>query len=81
MERTRDMEQAEEAVKQKTLSIQNLSHQIRTPLNIILGFANVMLDHIVSYSKKAGSSRFHEENLNDITGMMKTNVISSPLAE
>ena len=76
VERTRDMEQAEEAVKQKTLSIQNLSHQIRTPLNIILGFANVMLDHIVSYSKKAGSSRFHEENLNDITGMMKTNVIS-----
>ena len=36
--------QAEEAVKQKTLFIQNMTHQIRTPLNIVLGFAQVLRD-------------------------------------
>lgn len=33
---------AEEADRQKTLFIQNVSHQIRTPLNIIMGFAQVI---------------------------------------
>ena len=32
----------EEAEKQKSLFIQNVSHQIRTPLNIIMGFAQVL---------------------------------------
>lgn len=33
---------AEEASKQKTAFIQNMSHQIRTPLNIIMGFSQVL---------------------------------------
>ena len=33
---------AEEADRQKTLFIQNVTHQIRTPLNIIMGFAQVL---------------------------------------
>lgn len=33
---------AEEADRQKTIFIQNVSHQIRTPLNIIMGFAQVL---------------------------------------
>lgn len=33
---------AEESDHQKTTFIQNVSHQIRTPLNIIMGFAQVM---------------------------------------
>ena len=37
---------AQEADKQKTTFIQNVSHQIRTPLNIILGFAQVLRDTI-----------------------------------
>lgn len=32
----------EEAEKQKSLFIQNVSHQIRTPLNIIMGFAQIL---------------------------------------
>lgn len=38
------MKLAEESVRQKNLFIQNVSHQIRTPLNIILGFADIMRD-------------------------------------
>jgi signal transduction histidine kinase len=35
---------AMEAEKQKTTFIQNVTHQIRTPLNIIMGFAQVLSD-------------------------------------
>ncbi|MBR1395364.1 MAG: histidine kinase [Prevotella sp.] len=35
---------AEEADRQKTAFIQNMTHQIRTPLNIITGFAQVLRD-------------------------------------
>ena len=31
----------EESDRQKTIFIQNVTHQIRTPLNIILGFAQI----------------------------------------
>ena len=33
---------AEEAERQKTTFIQNVTHQIRTPLNIIMGFAQIL---------------------------------------
>ena len=97
----RDMLLAEEAVKKKTLFIENLSHQIRTPLNIIIGFANVLYENIVSRSKDAAAAVpkasasgspdaaaavpkasalgspdvFADENLSDMTGMMKYNAI------
>ena len=35
-------ERAQEADRQKSLFIQNVSHQVRTPLNIIMGFAQVL---------------------------------------
>ena len=73
-QRARDMELAEETVKKKTLFIQNLSHQIRTPLNIILGFANVLQESIVSRSKNAAAlSPVEAENLSDMTSIMKYN--------
>lgn len=37
---------AEEADRQKTAFIQNTTHQIRTPLNIIMGFAQVIRDSV-----------------------------------
>ena len=75
-EHAREMELAEEAVRKKTVFIQNLSHQIRTPLNIIQGFANVLLEKIVSRDKgMPAEDLFEAENLNDITGMMKYNAI------
>ena len=41
-ELARASELAKEANRQKSLFIQNVSHQIRTPLNIIMGFAQVL---------------------------------------
>ena len=71
-----DMRLVEEAVRKKSVFIQNLSHQIRTPLNIIMGFANVLYSSVVSRSKgTAGQDQIEEENLDDITGMMKSNAI------
>ena len=37
-------EMARESDRQKSLFIQNVSHQIRTPLNIIMGFAHVLYE-------------------------------------
>ena len=72
-----DMKLAEETIRKKALFIQNLSHQIRTPLNIITGFANVLHENIVlrSQGKDEAVNKFHKENLSDITGMMKYNAI------
>lgn len=43
-ELTKATQLAEEADRQKTIFIQNMTHQIRTPLNIIMGFAQVLRD-------------------------------------
>ena len=44
-ELTKATQLAEEADRQKTAFIQNMTHQIRTPLNIIKGFAQVLSDN------------------------------------
>ena len=75
-QRARDMELAEETVKKKTLFIQNLSHQIRTPLNIIIGFANVLHESIVSRNKKdAAMSPIQEDKMNEMSDLMKHNAV------
>ena len=43
---------AEEADRQKTAFIQNTTHQIRTPLNIIMGFAQVIRDSVGMLSEE-----------------------------
>ena len=63
-ELVRTSELAKEADKQKSLFIQNVSHQIRTPLNIIMGFAQVL---------KESKSVLPEEEAKGITDMMKHN--------
>jgi signal transduction histidine kinase len=70
-ELVRAMKMAEVAVKQKTLFIQNVSHQIRTPLNIIQGFANVLRDSLSPSEKEKNA--LSEEELANITEMMKHN--------
>ena len=55
---------AEEADRQKTLFIQNMTHQIRTPLNIIMGFAQVLRDDL---------GLIPEEEVRSITDMMGHN--------
>ena len=65
-ELVRTSELAKEADRQKSLFIQNVSHQIRTPLNIIMGFAQVIKD---------SKSILPEEEAKSITDMMKHNAL------
>lgn len=75
-QRARDMQLAEEAVQKQTLFIENLSHQIRTPLNIIIGFANILRENIDIRSKDAAAAQtFVNDKLADVTDMMKYNAI------
>ncbi|MBP5777070.1 MAG: sensor histidine kinase [Prevotella sp.] len=66
-ELARISELAKEADRQKSLFIQNVSHQIRTPLNIIMGFAQVLREDI---------SVLSEEEVKSITGMMYHNAVT-----
>ena len=65
-ELVRTSELAKEANRQKSLFIQNVSHQIRTPLNIIMGFSQVL---------KEGKSLMPEEESKGITAMMRHNAL------
>jgi signal transduction histidine kinase len=63
-ELARTSELAKEADRQKSLFIQNVSHHIRTPLNIIMGFAQV-----IGESK----GQLPEEEAKSILDMMRHN--------
>ena len=54
----------EESNRQKTIFIQNMTHQIRTPLNIIMGFAQVLRD---------SGQTLPEVEIKDISQMMDHN--------
>ncbi len=54
---------AEEADRQKTTFIQNVSHQIRTPLNIIMGFAQIF----------SNTTSLSKEEMKEITSTMDHN--------
>ena len=58
---------AEEAGRQKTAFIQNMTHQIRTPLNVIMGFAQVLRDSI---------RLMPEEEVKSITTVMSHNAMT-----
>ena len=75
-QRARDMALAEETVKKKALFIQNLSHQMRTPLNIIMGFVDVLKDRIVERDngQEQQDKSAHDE-LSEMIGLMKYNAI------
>ena len=63
---------AEEAERQKTLFMQNVSHQIRTPLNIIMGFSQVLCD-ISGKGEQLNLSALPEEERSSILSAMKYN--------
>ena len=65
-ELARASELAKEADRQKSLFIQNVSHQIRTPLNIIMGFAQVL---------RESHGLLPKEEKKSITDMMSHNAI------
>ena len=64
-EQARATKLAEDADRQKTAFLQNMTHQIRTPLNIVMGFSQVLRD-----SHETGMP---EEETRSITSMMKHN--------
>jgi signal transduction histidine kinase len=51
-ELTKATQMAKEAAEQKIVFIQNVTHQIRTPLNIVMGFAQVLRDSIKQMPKE-----------------------------
>ena len=59
-------ELAKASNQQKSLFIQNVSHQIRTPLNIIMGFAQVL---------KESKGLMPDEEAKGITDMMRHNAV------
>lgn len=63
-ELVRATELAKESDRQKTTFIQNMTHQVRTPLNIITGFAQVLRDSMGVMPAK---------EVKDITDMMDHN--------
>ena len=69
------MTMAEEAVKNKALFIQNVSHQMRTPLNIAMGFADVLGDNLKTQHECKGQHPLRKEELADIIDTMTHNAI------
>ena len=69
------MTMAEEAVKNKALFIQNVSHQMRTPLNIVMGFADVLGDNLKIQKESKGQHPLRKEELADIIDTMTHNAI------
>jgi signal transduction histidine kinase len=69
------MTMAEKAVKNKALFIQNVSHQMRTPLNIAMGFADVLGDNLKTQKESKGQHPLRKEELADIIDTMTHNAI------
>ena len=66
---------AEEGVQKKAIFIQNVSHQMRTPLNIIMGFADVLGESLAAQQDSASQSLLQDAELADITETMTYNAI------
>ncbi len=92
IQRNEELEQttrlALEAERQKTSFIQNVTHQIRTPLNIIMGFAQILRDSspLTAYSQRTvaegkgggqlppdGHEMMSEEEVKSVVDMMDYN--------
>ena len=73
-QRNEELEKAtlmvEEADRQKTAFIQNVSHQIRTPLNIIMGFSQVLAEY---HSTDGTENGLSDEESRNIAEMMEHN--------
>ena len=65
---------AEEALKRKTIFVQNVMHQIRTPLNIIQGFSHVLNNEIQKGADGQEVKLLNKEEFSDIATRMRYNV-------
>ena len=66
----RAKQKAEDTVRRKRLFLHHMIPQMRMPLNVIMGFANVLGESNID------KSMINEEGPDSITGMMKSNVIN-----
>lgn len=75
------IEKAEASDKLKTTFLNNISHEVRTPLNGILGFAEIMSQSDLSESDRNESLIMLEESsdrlLNTITSYMDISLLTS----
>ena len=74
-------EKAEESDRLKTEFLNNISHEVRTPLNGILGFAEIVFQHELTVEEKKESYAMLLESsdrlLNTITNYMDISLITS----
>ena len=74
-ELTKAIEQALEAERQKTIFIQNVTHQIRTPLNIIVGFIQVLSDTTINTTDSPLNDDLSDEDTKSIIDTMFHNAV------
>ena len=70
---------AEESEQMKNSFIKNMCHEVRTPLNAINGFAELISDEGASTEEKKEFSRIIFANCNDITSMMNNVLVISEM--
>jgi K+-sensing histidine kinase KdpD len=65
---------AESASKEKEAFIRSVSHQVRTPLNIIMGYASVLYESLkANRSTPEDQNEFEKENMAEISQTIKRN--------
>ena len=65
-------EKAQESQKMKNAFIKNMCHEVRTPLNAINGFADLITTEDITPEEKQEFSKIIFENCNHITSMMNS---------
>lgn len=79
---TKQSEKAQESEKMKTAFIQSMCHEVRTPLNIINGFTNLLLDPTLDCYSKEGFAPIIRSNTEHLTKLLNdmlemSNLVSS----
>ena len=62
---------AEEASKRRQLFIQKISRQFTTPLNIIEGLTNVLVNNITAKQKSKATKKQEDKDINEISATLK----------
>ena len=71
------IDQAESAAREKEAFVKNISRQLRTPLNIIMGYASVIQESVKARHDEPGAqNQFEEDNMNEIRETLINNAIS-----
>lgn len=70
------IDQVESAAKEKESFIRHISHQVRTPLNIIMGYASVIHESVKArHTEPETPNQFEEDNLNEIREALLNNAV------